>query len=341
MAVTVGLMGFGRIGRNIFRILHRRDDIQVVAISDIADHAALEYLLRFDTVFGRFPDPVSLENGTMRVGGRTVRMLSGREPGEVDWKGLGVEYVVEATARYRSRPELERHLEAGAGHVVLCAPPLDEPDITVIFGVNEDRVGREHRILSNGSCTANAAGPVVRTLHEAFGVRQGFLTAVHAYTNDQRLADVPAADLRRSRAAAENIIPTDTRAHEMLMSVMPALAGRLGGIAMNVPIRDGSVADLVLQLETPAAPGALNGRVREAAAGPLEGILAYEEAPIVSSDVIGSPHSGVFDALATQCLGEDLVRVLVWFDNGWGYAQRAVDLIARLAGAPPAGEGPR
>ncbi len=334
MTIRIGLMGFGRIGRNIFRILSRRDDIQVAAINDVADHAALQYLLRFDTVLGRFPEPVTLKGDTMIAGGREVRMLSGREPGDADWKGLGIEFVIEATARHRSLSELERHLAAGARHVIVCAPPTEEPDITVIFGVNERDLSPRHRIISNGSCTSNAAGPLVRLLHETFGIRQGFLTTVHAYTNDQRLADVPADDLRRSRAAAENIIPTETRAHEMLMKLIPGLAGKLGGIAMNVPVPDGSVGDLVVQLERPCTAGAANDVVRDAAAGPLSGIIEYEEDPIVSSDVILNPHSGVFDSLATQALGEGLLRVLVWFDNGWGYANRALDLVHRLAGSP-------
>jgi glyceraldehyde 3-phosphate dehydrogenase len=347
-------MGFGRIGRNILRILNRRkadsggafprvrsggspsrrrhsQDIEIVAISDIADHAALEYLLRFDTVLGRFPRPVHLEGGHLHVGGRSIKMLSGREPGDVDWKNERVDYVVEATARYRARSELERHLESGARRVILCAPPVDEPDITVVFGVNEGDLTPAHRIISNGSCTSNAVGPVLRLLQESYGIRQGFLTTVHAYTNDQRLADVPAEDLRHSRAAAENIIPTKTRAHELLMKLIPSIEGRLGGLAMNVPVPDGSVVDLVTQLERPANREEINELIGEAAAGPLMGILEYEEDPIVSSDVIANPHSGIFDSLATQQLGDDLLRLLIWFDNGWGYAHRAVDLIRRLS----------
>jgi glyceraldehyde 3-phosphate dehydrogenase len=339
MAARIGLMGCGRIGRNIFRILHERDDVQLVAISEIADHAGVAYLLRFDTVQGRFPAPISLEEGSITAGGRTVRMLSEREPGDVDWKELGVEYVIEATGRERPRSQLEEHLERGARHVILCAPPSDEPDITVVFGVNEDRVTREHRILSNGSCTAAAVGPVVKVLHERFGIRQAFLTTAHAYTNDQMLADVPAADLRRSRSAAENIIPTETRAHEMLMKLIPGLRGRLGGMALNVPVPDGSAVDLVAQMERPAPPEAVNEAMREAAAGPLSGLIEYSTDPIVSSDVIVDPNSGVFDSLSTQGLGEDLVRVLVWFNNGWGYAHRALDLVGRLASQTPSSGG--
>ena len=340
MSARIGLMGCGRIGRNIFRILHERDDVELVAISEIADHAGVAYLLRFDTVQGRFPEPIVLEDGLLTAGRQNVRMLSGREPGDVDWKDLGVEYVIEATGQERPRAQLERHLECGARHVILCAPPSDEPDITVVFGVNEEQVKPDHRILSNGSCTAAAVGPVIRVLHERFGIRQAFLTTAHAYTNDQMLADVPASDLRRSRSAAENIIPTETRAHEMLMKLVPGLSGRLGGIALNVPVPDGSAIDLVAQMERPASPEAVNDAIREEAAGRLAGLVEYSTDPIVSSDVIVNPNSGIFDSLSTQGLGGDLVRVLVWFNNGWGYAHRALDLVRRLASkrSPSSGE---
>lgn len=334
MAIKIGLMGFGRIGRNIFRILYRRDDVEVAAISDIADHKALEYLLRFDTVLGRFPDEVGVRDGYLFVRGRGIPMLSGREPGDVDWKAYGVDVVVEATARSRTRAEAERHLTAGARRVILCTPPADDPDITVVIGVNEHALSPRHRILSNASCTANCLGPIVKVLHRAFGIRTGFVTAVHAYTNDLRLADVPAGDLRRSRMAAENIIPTDTRAHELVMSLIPDLRGRLGGIAMNVPVPDGSVVDFVAQLERPATAAAVNEAIRTAAASDLAGIVEYEADPIVSSDVVGTPHSAIFDSLATQMIGNDLVKVLAWFDNGWGYANRAVDLVKLLAALP-------
>ena len=334
MAIKIGLMGFGRIGRNIFRILYRRDDVEVAAISDIADHKALEYLLRFDTVLGRFPDEVSVRDGYLFVRGRAIPMLSGREPGDVAWKEYGVDVVIEATARYRTRAEVARHLEAGARRVILCAPPADEPDITVVIGVNDRDLTGRHRIISNASCTANCLGPIAKVIHGAFGIRSGFVSTIHAYTNDLRLADVPASDMRRSRMAAENIIPTDTRAHELVMKLIPELAGRLGGMAMNVPVPDGSVVDFVAQLERPATTGAVNEAVRTAAASDLAGIVEYEADPIVSSDVIGTPYSAIFDSLGTQMIGGDLVKVLAWFDNGWGYANRAVDLVKKLATLP-------
>lgn len=331
MAVRIGLMGFGRIGRNIFRILASQRDVEVAAISDVAEPQALEYLLRFDTVFGRYPGAVEAREGRLIVDGRSIPLLAGRDPGDVRWSDHGVEVVIEATSRPRSRAEMQRHLDAGAARVILCVPMSDEPDLTVVVGVNDGDLRPSHRIVSNASCTAHCLAPVASVLHARFGIRRGFATAIHAYTNAQRLADVPAGDLRRSRAAAENIIPADTRAHELVMRLIPGLAGRLGGLAVNVPVPDGSVVDFVAQLERPADAAAVNASIREAAASSLQGVVAYETEPIVSSDVIGDPHSAIFDSLATMALGGDLVKVLAWFDNGWGYASRVVDLVKKLA----------
>jgi len=336
MAIKIGLMGFGRIGRTIFRILHGRNDVQVTAISDTADPKALEYLLRFDTVLGRFPEKLRIHEGKLEVGDSEIPVLAGRMPGDVDWTRYGAEIVIEAAAQHRTRAELEAHLERGARRVILCSPPKDPPDITVVIGVNEERVDDSHRIISNASCTAHCLGTVAKVLHEAFGIAEGFVSTVHAYTNAQRLADVPAGDMRSSRAAVENIIPAATRAHELVMELLPELAGRLGGQAINVPVPDGSVIDFVARLERPASVQAVNGAMREAAAGPMKGIIEYEADPIVSSDVIGNPHSAVFDSLGTMMLGEDLVKVLAWFDNGWGYANRVVELATRVAGIHPA-----
>ncbi len=331
MPVRIGLMGFGRIGRNLFRILYKREDVRVEAISDIADHKALEYLLRFDTVHGRFPDEVSIKEGALYCRGRRVAMLSGKEPGDVPWGELGVDIVIEATAHYRSREEFARHLKAGAKRVILCVPPLDSPDITVVMGVNDRQLSTKHRIVSNGSCTAHCVGPIFKLLHEAFGLRRAMFTTVHAYTNRERLADVPSADLRRGRAAAENIIPTSTNAASMVMELIPELEGRIAGLAMNVPVPDGSVVDVVAWTERKVDRTAINEVIRTAAAGPLRGIVEYEEDPIVSSDVIGNPHSSIFDALSTMTLGNDLLKVVAWYDNGWGYSNRVVDLIERFA----------
>jgi glyceraldehyde 3-phosphate dehydrogenase len=326
-------MGLGRIGRNIFRILYKSDDLRIEAISDVADQAALAYLLRFDTILGRFPDEVSVRDGHLYVAGRQVSMLT--EPKGSDtippWGDLGVDTVIEATSKYRTRREIERHLEAGAKRVILCSPPAEPPDITVVMGVNDDQLRPEHRIVSNASCTAHAAAPVLEILEDAFGIKRAFLTTVHAYTNQQRLADVPDADPRRGRAAAENIIPQETNAAEVIVGLLPQLAGKLSGLAMNVPVPNGSVVDLVCWHDRPVTVEAVNEVVRTAAASTRwKGILEYEDEPIVSSDILLSAASGTYDSLATMVLGTDASKTLTWFDNGWGYAHRVVDLLRRF-----------
>jgi glyceraldehyde 3-phosphate dehydrogenase len=325
--IRVGLSGFGRIGRNLFRILYRSDDIRIAAISDIADHAALEYLIRFDTIFGPFPEELSIKEGHLYAYGRQIPMFSGERPGEVPWGELGVDVVVEATAQNRTREELMGHLNAGAKRVILCAPPKDPPDITIVMGVNDGHLKPEHRIVSNASCTAHCAAPVVKILHEAFGIERAFLTTVHAYTNEQRLADVPAKDPRRGRAAAENIIPQETNSAQMVMGLIPQLEGRVTAKAMNVPVPNGSCVDLVCWHEKPVTVTAINEVVRTAASARWSDILHFEDDPIVSSDIIRSPYSSTFDSLATMVLGDSVSKTISWYDNGWGYAHRVVDLI--------------
>jgi glyceraldehyde 3-phosphate dehydrogenase len=260
-----------------------------------------------------------------------VRMLPGKEPGEIPWGDLGIDSVIEATTAYRTRAEMERHLAAGARRVFLCSPPAEPPDITVVMGVNDGELRPEHRIVSNASSTAHSAAPVAKILHEAFGIRRAFLTTVHAYTDEQRLADVPAEEPRRGRAAAENIIPQETNAAEVLVGLLPELRGKLTGLAMNVPVANGSVVDLVCWHERPVTIDEVNRAVREAAASKrFARILAYEDNPIVSSDVLNSSASGTFDSLATMVLAGNVSKTLTWFDNGWGYAHRLVDLIRRF-----------
>jgi glyceraldehyde 3-phosphate dehydrogenase len=328
--IRVALMGFGRIGRNLFRILYNRDDIRIAAISDIADHESLEYLLRFDTILGRFPEEVSIKDGNLYVVGRQIPMLSAKDPGDVDWGAMGVDIVIEATARPRTRPVLEQYLERGAGRVILCAPPADPPDITVVIGVNDDKLTPAHRIISNASCTAHSAAPIIKILNNAFGIESAYLTTVHAYTNQQRLADVPSDDPRRGRAAAENIIPQDTNAADVVMELLPEMQGRITGMAMNVPVPDGSVVDLVCWHDKPVTVTAINEVVRTAASSHWKGILNYEDNPIVSSDILRLPYSSTFDSLATMVLEERVSKTLAWYDNGWGYAHRVVDLIRRF-----------
>ncbi len=329
-AIRVGLMGFGRIGRNLFRILYDREDVELAVISDIADKTSLEYLLRFDTIMGRFPDEVSIKGEHLYVVGKQIPFIAAPGPGDADWGDLGVDVVIEATARNRTRGELEQYLEKGASRVVLCAPPADPPDITVVIGVNDNRLKPEHRIVSNGSCTAHCAAPVARVLHRAFGIRKAFLTTAHAYTNQQRLADVPTADPRRGRAAAENIIPQETNSAEVVMELIPELEGRVTGMAINVPVPNGSVVDLVCWHDKNVGTEAINEVVRTAAASHLKGIVDYEDSPVVSSDIIQSSYSSTFDSLATMVLGDKVSKTLSWYDNGWGYAHRVVDLIKRF-----------
>jgi len=327
----VGLMGFGRIGRNLFRILYQRDDVRLAAISDIADHKALEYLLRFDTILGPFPDTVSVTEGSLYVVGRRIPMLSKEKPGEVPWGDLGVDTVVEATAQHRTREELERHLDRGAKRVIMCVPQKTPPDITVVMGVNDHLLRPEHRIVSNASCTAHCAAPVIKILHEAFGIRRAFLTTVHAYTNQQRLADVPSEDKRRGRAAAENIIPQETNAAQMICGLIPQLSGRISGASINVPVPNGSVVDLVCWHEKPVTKTAINEVIRTAAASShWRNLLSFMDDPIVSSDIVRSPYSSIFDAQATMVQKETVSKTIAWYDNGWGYANRVVDLIKKF-----------
>ncbi len=339
MPTRIGLMGLGRIGRNVFRILYQSDDPRIEAICDVADPAALAYLLRFDTLLGRFPDEVSVLDGSLYAAGRQVRMLTEENGAVPPWADLGVDTVIEATSRSRTRADLERHFAAGAKRIVLCARPAEPPDLTVVMGVNDGELRPEHRIVSNASCTAHAAAPVLDILDDAFGIERCFLTTVHAYSNQQRLADVPAEDPRRGRAAAENIIPQETHAAEVLEGLLPRLRGKVTALAINVPVANGSAADLVCWHTRPVTVAALNEVVRTAAGSARwRGILDYEDDPIVSSDVLHTPHSGTYDSLATMALGTHVSKTLTWFDNGWGYAHRVVDLIRRFAELDRAGQ---
>ena len=329
--IRVGLMGLGRIGRNLLRLLYNKDDIQIAAISDIADHASLEYLLRFDTLLGRFPDEVRIADGHLYVVGKQIPILAGAGPSDVDWGDLGVDYVVEATGQSRTRADFDQYLERGARRVVLCAPPADRPDLTVVMGVNHDRLKPEHRIVSNASCTAHCAAPVLSILNDAFGIRRALFTTVHAYTNQDRLADVPSEDPRRGRAAAENIIPQETSSAEVLMELIPDLRGRITAMAMNVPVPDGSLVDLVCWHDRPVTVTAINEVVRTAALSNWKGILDFEDAPIVSSDILCTGFSSTFDSLATMVLDGKVSKTLAWYDNGFGYASRVVDLIRHFS----------
>jgi glyceraldehyde 3-phosphate dehydrogenase len=329
--LKVAINGFGRIGRSVFRILETTPGIDVVAINDLFDHEALRYLLNYDTVMGRFPGALALEDGHIVTDKSRVRMLSEREPGSLPWGDMGIDVVIESTGAFRTRERLQAHLDAGASRVVLTVPAKDDIDCMVVLGVNDAQLKPEHRIISNASCTTNCLAPMARVLNEAFGIEEGVMNTVHAYTNDQRLADVPHSDWRRSRAAAENIIPTSTGAAKAVGKVLPELAGRLHGIASRVPVSDGSVVDLFVRLGRTVTVDEVHRAVRAAAESEsLSGILQYSERPLVSSDIIGNSHSSIFDSGFTSVTAGRYLRVLNWYDNEWGYSCRVCDLLERI-----------
>jgi glyceraldehyde 3-phosphate dehydrogenase (phosphorylating) len=331
MAVRIGFHGFGRIARSVFRVLYGRKDFDVRVISDVAPPDNLVYLLNFDTIHGRFPEEVTHSSGHLFVGGRAIPMVHSKEPGDIRWRDYDVDVVVEASGKYRTTEWLNRHLEAGARRVVLTVPPRGTLDSVYCMGVNDHEIVRETKIVSNASCTSNALALVLKVLDEAFGVVRGSMTTVHAYTNDLRLADVPHHEIRRSRAAAENIIPSDTYSVKVVEHLIPRLEGRVKGMALNVPVPDGSVIDLTCKLRKHVSPSEVNGAMQSAARSHLAGLLEYGEHPVVSSDVVGNPHSAVFDSLMTKVLDGDLLKTVTWYDNGWGYANRVVDLMTRQA----------
>ena len=329
--MKVAINGFGRIGRSVFRILNSKEDVNIVAINDIFDKGALTYLLKYDTVMGRFPDEVTLEGDMLKTGSQSVKLIAERDPSSLPWGELGVDIVIESTGIFRQREQLENHLKAGAKRVVLTVPSKDEIDYTVVLGVNDDGLLPEHKIVSNASCTTNCLAPMAKVLNDSFGIEMGVINTIHAYTNDQRLADVPHSDWRRSRAAAENVIPTTTGAARAVGKVLPELDGKLDGIAMRVPVPDGSVVDLNVRLEKDVTLDEVNDAVKAAAdSGPLKNVLQYSTLPVVSTDIIGNPHSSIFDAPFTRVVEGNFVKTLNWYDNEWGYSNRVADLLGVL-----------
>ena len=329
--MKIAINGFGRIGRSVFRILNNRENIDVVAINDIFDKGALTYLLKYDTVMGRFPEEVSLEGDILKTQSQSVKLLAERDPASLPWNELGVDIVIESTGIFRQRDQLQYHINAGAKRVVLTVPSKDEIDYTVVLGVNDDGLKPEHKIVSNASCTTNCLAPMAKILNESFGIQMGVINTIHAYTNDQRLADVPHSDWRRSRAAAENVIPTTTGAAKAVGKVLPELDGKLDGIAMRVPVPDGSVVDLNVRLDKEVTTDEVNDVIRFASeSGPLKNVLQYSNLPVVSTDIIGNPHSSIFDAPFTRVIEGNFVKTLNWYDNEWGYSNRVVDLLETL-----------
>ena len=329
--MRVGINGFGRIGRSVFRVLNNRDDIDVVAINDIFDKDALTYLLKYDTVMGRFPGDISLDSDILSAGNQKVKLIAERVPEQLPWGELGVDIVIESTGIFRMKSQLESHLNAGAKKVILTVPAKDEIDYTVVLGVNDEGLKPEHRIVSNASCTTNCLAPMAKVLNESFGIELGVINTIHAYTNDQRLADVPHSDWRRSRAAAENVIPTTTGAARAVGVVLPELNGKLDGIAMRVPVPDGSVVDFNVRIKVNVTVDQVNDAVRSASeSGSLKNILEYSTLPVVSSDIIGNSHSSIFDAPFTRVIEGNYIKTLNWYDNEWGYSNRVVDLVSLL-----------
>jgi glyceraldehyde 3-phosphate dehydrogenase len=329
--MRIAINGFGRIGRSVFRLLNAREGVEVVAINDLADSAALAYLLRHDTVMGPFEEKAQLEGDILVTPTQRVKMTEIPNPAELPWKEMGVDFVVEATGIFRTRKQLAMHIDAGARKVLLTVPAKDEIDATIVLGVNDEDLKPEHQIVSNASCTTNCLAPLAYVLDKEFGIEWGLMTTVHAYTNDQRLADVPHSDWRRSRAAAENIIPTTTGAARAVGKVMPQLAGKLDGMAMRVPVPNGSVVDLVTIMKRDVTVEEVREAVRAAAeTDRLKATLRYATEALVSTDIVGDPHSSIFDSEFTSVIGGNMLKTLSWYDNEWGYSNRVVDLLEKM-----------
>lgn len=332
MAVPkIAINGFGRIGRIVTRIAKMRRHFNVVAVNDLSDPEHLTYAFKYDSVHGRYPGEVSLEGDHMRIDNDSFRVLSEPNPAKLPWRELKVDYVIESTGHFRRLSELNTHLEAGSKRVIVTVPTRDDLESTVVLGVNDHVITKNAKIISNASCTTNCAAPVAMVLHRSFGIKRGLLTTVHAFTSDQRLVDTPHKDFRRSRHASVNIIPTSTGAAAAIGQVIPELAGKIDGLALRVPVPDGSVVDLTVELARDVTAEDINTAMRQAAASDLKGILQYEEDPIVSTDIVGNSYSSVFDAQLTQVIGGSLVKVIAWYDNEWGYSSRVEELIGRLA----------
>ncbi|SDM17825.1 type I glyceraldehyde-3-phosphate dehydrogenase [Sediminibacillus halophilus] len=330
MAVKVGINGFGRIGRNVFRQALKNDEVEVVAVNDLTDANMLAHLLKYDSIHGILEEEVSVNGDNLVVAGKEIIVKSERDPANLGWGDLGVEVVIESTGIFTNRDDAKKHLDAGAKKVVISAPAKNE-DLTLVMGVNEDKYdAASHHVISNASCTTNSLAPAAKVLHEKFGIKRGLMTTVHSYTNDQQILDLPHKDYRRARAAAQNIIPTTTGAAKAVAKVLPELEGKLNGMAMRVPTPDGSIVDLVVELDQNVTADDVNAALREAAEGDLKGILEYSELPLVSSDIVGNTHSSIADGLSTMVLEDNMVKVVTWYDNEMGYSTRCVDLAVFL-----------
>ena len=333
MAVKVGINGFGRIGRNVFRAAHAAGaDLEIVAVNDLVDTETMGHLLKYDSILGRFPGTVEVGDDALTIDGKELKVLSERDPADLGWGDLGVDVVIESTGFFTKREDAAKHLAAGAKKVIISAPAT-EPDVTVALGVNFDEAYDKdsHHVISNASCTTNCLAPLAKVLHEAFGIEQGLMTTIHAYTADQRLQDMPHKDPRRSRAAALNLIPTSTGAAKAVGLVLPELNGKLNGFSMRYPAPTGSAVDLVFTTADPLTPEGINAALKAAAEGPMKGILDYTEDAIVSTDIITDPHSSIVDGLSTMVIGDGrMAKVISWYDNEWGYSNRCVELAGKV-----------
>jgi glyceraldehyde 3-phosphate dehydrogenase len=330
MAIKVAINGFGRIGRLVFRHGFRDADLEFVAVNDLTEPGVLAHLLKYDSIHGRFPADVSAAGSALEVGDTKLEVLSETDPARLPWKELGADIVIESTGRFTAREQASKHLAAGARKVLISAPSKDS-DIMVVMGVNHQKYDREtHHLVSTASCTTNCLAPVAKILNDNFGIEHGLMTTIHAYTNDQKILDLPHKDLRRARAAAVSMIPTTTGAAKAVAKVLPELEGRLDGMAVRVPVSNGSLVDLTVRLRENASVESINASMKSAAEGSLKGFLEYTEDPIVSVDIIGNPHSSIFDASATMAVGGDLFKVLSWYDNEFGYSRRMVDMLKLL-----------
>ncbi len=331
MATKVGINGFGRIGRNVFKLLMESSDFEVVGVNDLTDPKTLAHLLKYDSVSGVYKGDVKAGEGAIVVDGKSIKVSAEKDPSNLPWKALGAELVLESTGVFTTKEKCMLHVQAGAKKVLLSVPPKDAIDAIVVMGVNDDTLKSSDVVVSNASCTTNCLAPMAKVLHENFGIKRGFMTTIHAYTNDQNVLDMPHKDLRRARAAAVSIIPTTTGAARAVGKVLPALAGKLDGIAMRVPVPDGSVTDLVAELDKTATAEEINAAMKKAAEGPLKGILEYCEDPIVSNDIVGNSHSSIFDSQLTSVMDNNFIKVVSWYDNEWGYSCRCVDLFKKMA----------
>jgi len=331
MVTHIGINGFGRIGRLVFRAALERDNVEVCAINDITDAKTLAHLLKYDSVHGRFPGKVEARENAIIVDGQEIKVLSERNPENLPWKSMGIQIAVESTGIFRKRDQIAMHIKAGAQKVLLSVPAKDKIDATIVLGVNDDDLKAEHQIVSNASCTTNCLAPIAKVLHETFGIEKGLMTTIHAYTSDQRILDAPHSDLRRARAAAVSMIPTTTGAAKAVGKVIPDLDGKLNGMAVRVPTSDASMVDLVVELKKETTVEDVNSAMKRYADGSMKGILEYCEDPIVSVDIIGNPHSSIYDSLAAMSMGSKMFKIISWYDNEWGYSCRMVDLLVKMA----------